>query len=95
MMLTIRRNTCIANFTDPELGLRCCLIPYSYWSPPDCHRVGRQAMSTASQVARRCAARVSLEQLWHTRGACVSVAGMVQSRTRVRFDASRRGCYRQ
>ena len=40
MMLTIRRNTCIANFTDPELGLRCFLTPYSFWSPPDCHRVG-------------------------------------------------------
>ena len=82
MMLTIRRNTCIANFTDPELGLRCCLIPYSFWSPPDCHRVGRQAISTASQVAKRCAARVSLEQLWYTRGARVSMCeGMVESRS--------------
>ena len=78
MMLTIRRNTCIANFTDPESGLRCCLIPYSFWSPPDCHRVGRQAVSTASQVAKQCAARVSLEQLWYTRGARVSVGGMVK-----------------
>ena len=63
MMETIRRKTCIANFTDPESGLRCCLIPYSFWSPPDCHGVGRQALSTASQVAKRCAARVSIEHV--------------------------------
>lgn len=73
MMETIRRNTCIANFTDPESGLRIRLIPYSFWSPPDCHRVGRQALSTASQVAMRCAAKVSLEQLCRRRGARVSV----------------------
>lgn len=73
MMETIRCNTCIANFTDPESGLRFRLIPYSFWSPPDSHVVGRQALSTASQVAKRCAAKVSLEQLCRIRGARVSV----------------------
>ena len=84
MTLTIRRNTCIANFTDPESGLRYRLIPYSFWSPPDCHRVGRQAVSTASQVAKQCAARVSLEQLWLRCAPRVSMCGGcggVESRT--------------
>lgn len=75
MMETIRRNTCIANFTDQESGLRYFLIPYSFWSPPDSHVVGRQALSTASQVAKRCAAKVSLEQLCRRGGARVSVGG--------------------